>query len=199
MIRMTSSTRSSTTQSSRCPRIGRPASRTIGLARVWVWGRMRLPRPASGMTTFIATLSCAQSVDSGLEERNVSGRCADRRRPNPIVAIVLHQALQLVERKQQPLAAATGAPLGELLADVPEGQRRVPVRQEDAEHGLQRRHVRRDVVALFGAAVSDDADRAGPVLPAPDLEAGATGLLVEHGVALLDLLVEASLARFAHP
>ena len=28
--------------------------------RVWVWGRMRLPSPASGMTTFIATLTCAQ-------------------------------------------------------------------------------------------------------------------------------------------
>src|SRR5947199_9596463 len=111
-----------------------------------------------------------------MAELDVGGR--GFRLPQTVVAVVLHQALDHVLWQQQPLTAAAGAPFGQLLAHLIEGQRLVRIGQKDAEDRLERRHIPMDVVLGTSAVLADALQWIASVRRAMNLEAHAAGRLV---------------------
>ena len=75
----------------------------------------------------------------------------------------------------------------------------VGVGQEDAEDGLERRHVAVDVVLGAPAVLADALERIAAVGRLANLEPHAAGGFVEDGRALLNLLAYLGAARVAHP
>src|SRR5579859_4472232 len=107
-----------------------------------------------------------------------------------VVAIVLDQALDHLLGEEQPLAAAAGAPLGQLLADLVQRHRRVGISQKDTKNCLERRHIAMDVVLGSAAMLTNAFERVAAVRRMTDLEAHPAGCFVENGRALFDFLAD---------